>query len=283
MSWFSSIVESIKTVATTVTQRIVEPIKETIQVASTVVSWVQDAATKTVEAISYVVTHPVEVIKQIEKTIKTVVKTAVKVAIKVAKTVNEIRKDPVGSLKKAAAAVVKTAKVVAHAVKAAAVKAGKWIYENRKMILSIVAEIAISVALTAITGGVGLLALRGVMLVARYASAAGKLAATARRFEVGLKAVSEGKQGKHLLDHKNFMKGKSEVSEDPTQLISRGFGRGRQVGDKGPGQAGFKEKVTYDENIGTHVAQDGTRTPTNSGIIHYNGKGEAHIVPAMPE
>ncbi|MFC9695026.1 polymorphic toxin type 50 domain-containing protein [Kribbella sp. NPDC056951] len=283
MSWFSSIVESIKTVATTVSNRVVETFHETINVTSTVVNYVKDAVTKTVEAVTYAVTHPVEVIKKVEKIVKTVVKTAIKVAVKVAKKVNEIRKDPVGSLKKAAAAVVKTAKAVAHTVKAAAVKAGKWIYENRKMILAIVAEVALTIAIGAITGGVGALALRGVMMAARYASSASKLVATAKRFEVGLKAVHEGKQGKHILGHNNFKTGKSELSEDASQLISRGFGRGRQVGDKPPGTAGYKEKVTYDQNIGTSVAENGTRTPTNSGIIHYNGKGEAHIVPAMPE
>ncbi|WP_165952425.1 RHS repeat domain-containing protein [Kribbella albertanoniae] len=184
LSWFSSIVESIKTVATTVTNRVVETVKETINVASTVVNWVKDTATQTFEAIKYVVTHPVEVIKKIEKTVKTIVKTAVKVAVKVAKKVNEIRKDPVGSLKKAAAAVVKTAKAVAHTVKAVAVKAAKWVYENRAMILQVVAEIAITVAIGAVTGGVGALAFRGAMAAVRLASSVKRIETVAKNIEM---------------------------------------------------------------------------------------------------
>ncbi|MFI5734775.1 RHS repeat domain-containing protein [Kribbella sp. NPDC051587] len=186
MSWFSSIVESIKTVATTVTNRVVETFKETINVASTVINYVQDAATKVVEAVAYVVTHPVEVIKKIEKTIKTVVKTAIKVAVKVAKKVNDIRKDPVGELKKAAAAAVKTAKAVAHQVAAVAQKAAKWVYENRAMILQVVAEIALEVAVGALTGGVGILAVRGVMALVRVASSikrASQIARAAQKVE----------------------------------------------------------------------------------------------------
>ncbi|MBB6568716.1 RHS repeat-associated core domain-containing protein [Kribbella sandramycini] len=183
MSWFSSIVESIKTVSKTVTQRVVEQYKETIQVASTVVTWVRDRATETLEAVKYVVTHPVEVIKQVEKTIKTVVKETVKVAVKVAKKVNEIRKDPVGSIKKAAAAAVKTAKAVAHAAKAVAVKAAKWVYENRAMILQVVAEVALTIAIGAITGGVGALAVRGAMTAIRLAASTKRIQTAARGIE----------------------------------------------------------------------------------------------------
>jgi RHS repeat-associated protein len=175
MSWFSSIVESIKTVVTPIVNRIIEPVKEVIQVAAPIVSWVADAASQTLKAVTYMVTHPVETIKMVAKTVTTLVKTAVKVAIKVAKVVNEVRKDPVGSLKKAAAATVKAARVVAHAAASVAVKAAKWVYENRAMILQVVAEIAITVAIGAITGGVGALAVRGLMTAVRLAAGVKRL------------------------------------------------------------------------------------------------------------
>ncbi|MFB6722601.1 RHS repeat domain-containing protein [Kribbella sp. NPDC056345] len=209
MSWFSSIVESIKTVATTVTNRVVETVKETINVASTVIDYVKDAATQTFEAIKYVVTHPVEVIKKIEKTVKTVVKTAIKVAVKVAKKVNEIRKDPVGQLKKAAAAVVKTAKAVAHQVAAVAQKAAKWVYENRKMILQVVAEIAITVAVGALTGGVGALAVRGVMTAVRLASSAKRIGEIAK----GIEAVGKAQKIERMLNSGNKMSGVKKRNE----------------------------------------------------------------------
>ncbi|MEU4193718.1 RHS repeat-associated core domain-containing protein [Kribbella sp. NPDC026611] len=200
MSWFTSIVDSIKTVATTVTNRIVETVKETIQVVTPVINYVKDRFDETFSAVKFYVTHPAEIVKKIEKIVKTVVKTAVKVAIKVAKKVNEIRKDPVGSLKKAAKFALNTAKAVAHGVKAAAEKAGRWIYENRKMILEIVAEVALQVAITAITGGVGTAvfwAAKGVMLGMRIAAGVKRvemIASGVQKFvkaEKGLKDVEE--------------------------------------------------------------------------------------------
>ncbi|GAB3926320.1 RHS repeat-associated core domain-containing protein [Kribbella albertanoniae] len=239
MSWFSSIVESIKTVATTVTNRVVETVKETINVASTVVNWVKDTATQTFEAIKYVVTHPVEVIKKIEKTVKTVVKTAIKVAVKVAKKVNEIRKDPIGSIKKAAKAVVKTAVAVAHGVKAAAVKAAKWVYENRKMILQVVAEIAITVALTAVTGGIAgaaMLAVRGVMMASRVASAAKRLTSVVKGVGQAVQKASANRKLERIFDKpsrildKDPGKIKSVVEKSGnfrTGTLGRGSARGR--------------------------------------------------------
>ncbi|GAA1717743.1 RHS repeat-associated core domain-containing protein [Kribbella yunnanensis] len=239
MSWFSSIVESIKTVATTVTNRVVETVKETVNVASTVVNWVKDTATQTFEAIKYVVTHPVEVIKKIEKTVKTVVKTAIKVAVKVAKKVNEIRKDPIGSIKKAAKAVVKTAVAVAHGVKAAAVKAAKWVYENRKMILQVVAEIAITVALTAVTGGIAgaaMLAVRGVMMAGRVASAAKRLSTVVKGVGQAIQKANANRKLERIFDKpsrildKDPAKIKSVVEKSGnfrTGTLGRGSARGR--------------------------------------------------------
>ena len=87
--------------------------------------------------------------------------------------------------------------------------------------------------------------------------------------------INPGKQGKHVPGHNNFQPGKSELTHpDPQGLLDRGAGTGVQHGNK--------EVVDFGEPIGTHVAPDGTRTPTTRGTIHYDQSGGAHIVPAKP-
>lgn len=88
--------------------------------------------------------------------------------------------------------------------------------------------------------------------------------------------IHRGQQGKHTPGHNNFKPGKSELTHpDPQALLNKGAGSGVRHGTK--------EVVDFGEEIGTHVAQDGTRTTTSRGTIHYNSKNEAHIVPAHPE
>jgi hypothetical protein len=88
--------------------------------------------------------------------------------------------------------------------------------------------------------------------------------------------VHAGQQGKHVPGHNNFKPGRSELTHpDPQALLDKGVGTGVRHGTK--------EVVDFGEEIGTHVAKDGTRTPTTRGTIHYNSKNEAHIVPARPE
>ena len=96
--------------------------------------------------------------------------------------------------------------------------------------------------------------------------------------------VDEGKQGKHQPDHPNFQPGKGELTHpDPQGLVDDHAGTGQQVGDKPVGEAGSKERVNFGEPIGTHVdGQTGQRQETTNGIIHYDSKGGAHIVPARP-
>src|SRR6266536_5043259 len=85
--------------------------------------------------------------------------------------------------------------------------------------------------------------------------------------------IHGGKQGKHIPGHNNFQAGKSELTHpDPQALLDRGAGTGVRHGTK--------EVVDFGEEIGTHVAEDGTRASTSRGTIHYDSKGGAHIVPS---
>jgi Bacterial toxin 50 len=87
--------------------------------------------------------------------------------------------------------------------------------------------------------------------------------------------IHEGKQGKHVPGHNNFQPGKSELTHpDPQALLDKGAGTGVKHGNK--------EVVDFGENIGDHVAKDGTRSPTTRGTIHYDKSGGAHIVPSKP-
>jgi RHS repeat-associated protein len=96
--------------------------------------------------------------------------------------------------------------------------------------------------------------------------------------------VNPDKQGKHQPEHPNFQPGKSELDHpDPQGLVDKGAGTGQQVGNAPVGEAGSKERVDFDEPIGTHVdPQTGERNETTVGIIHY-GKKDVHIVPARPQ
>jgi Bacterial toxin 50 len=95
--------------------------------------------------------------------------------------------------------------------------------------------------------------------------------------------IEEGKQGKHILGHNNFILGKSELTHpNPQQLLNRFAGQGQPLGTLPPGQAGYKERVNFGEIIGNYVdPSTQEKNPTSNGIIHYSRNG-AHIVPARP-
>jgi len=95
--------------------------------------------------------------------------------------------------------------------------------------------------------------------------------------------IHEGKQGKHIKGHKNFMAGKSELTHaDPQSLIDNFAGKGTQVGATPVGQAGSKERVDFGQAIGIYVDPvTGQRSQTTIGIIHY-AANDVHIVPARP-
>lgn len=96
--------------------------------------------------------------------------------------------------------------------------------------------------------------------------------------------VHSGKQGKHIVGHNNFIKGRSylTISEDEVlKLVREKSGTGKIIRSK-DGKYLSKEKIKVKENIGVYVDLDGKEIPTNAFIIHY-AKDGVHIVPARGE
>jgi filamentous hemagglutinin len=97
--------------------------------------------------------------------------------------------------------------------------------------------------------------------------------------------IDWGKQGKHIPGHNNYKAdtGRSILThKDPQSLLSKGVGRGEQVGNLRVGLPGSKERVNFGEVVGVWKSIDGkmSRVTTN-GVIHF-GKDSAHIVPSRP-
>lgn len=98
----------------------------------------------------------------------------------------------------------------------------------------------------------------------------------------GAPSVLMGKQGKHIVGHPNYQAGRSILTADPEMLAARA-GTGQQVGKIPVGQAGSKERVVFDDVIGSYVDPvTGAATETRVGIVHYSADG-IHIVPARPQ
>ena len=87
-----------------------------------------------------------------------------------------------------------------------------------------------------------------------------------------------GRQGKHILGHNNYQKGKSifnGTAADAERLIRKYSGTGIKRGIN-------KEIVDFKQIIGKYVdPQTGKAYDTTKGIIHYSKDG-THIVPARP-
>lgn len=93
-------------------------------------------------------------------------------------------------------------------------------------------------------------------------------------------SVLDGKQGKHIKGHNNFIAGRSylNAAEDIQALVSKYAGTGTILRDAS-GKWAHKEVVKADHPIGFAVSQvDGTETETSTFIIHYSKNG-VHIVP----
>lgn len=91
--------------------------------------------------------------------------------------------------------------------------------------------------------------------------------------------VHEGRQGKHIVGHNNYIEGNSRfygTSKDAQALIDKYAGTGTKINDN-------KERIDFERVIGqyysikTHHYYD-----TTMGMIHYSTKG-CHIVPATPK
>ncbi len=107
---------------------------------------------------------------------------------------------------------------------------------------------------------------------------ASKVSKKATKFSDFPTTVHNGRQGKHIIGHNNYIEGKSIFSgttNDANKLIKKFSGTGNK---KGPN----KELVDFGKTIGTYVdPQSNVHKPTTKGIIHYSKDG-AHIVPARP-
>ena len=98
------------------------------------------------------------------------------------------------------------------------------------------------------------------------------------------KQIEEGKQGKHILGHNNYIEGRSYLTVDTNEiqeLINKYAGTGRLQRD-GQGHWNHKEVVTMGKNIGVYRDLKGKELPTNIATIHYSKKG-VHVVPAKPK
>ena len=91
--------------------------------------------------------------------------------------------------------------------------------------------------------------------------------------------MHEGKQGKHIPGHNNYIPGRSTITvskEKLQQLFNEYKGTGEKIGNK-------EVHVNFNETIGQYVNQEtGESQATSWGTIHYDNTGGWHIVPEMP-
>jgi hypothetical protein len=94
--------------------------------------------------------------------------------------------------------------------------------------------------------------------------------------------VNIGQQDKHIPGTNNYKQSitkgikRSILDEDPQQLLDEFAGKGQKLGMN-------KERVNFGRVIGQYYDDStGKYIDTTNGIIHYDGKGGAHIVPSRP-
>ena len=95
--------------------------------------------------------------------------------------------------------------------------------------------------------------------------------------------LHEGKQGKHVVGHPNYIAGRGEVTDMQTasNILNDFQGTGQKIERDGKI---LKEIVdTQDKYTGIYVNEKGERSITSRFTIHYDSKGTAHIVPANPK
>ena len=110
------------------------------------------------------------------------------------------------------------------------------------------------------------------------AADAAEAADKAAEFSSFPKTIHMGKQGKHMVGHNNYIKGKSilDISSDTAQdLINSYSGTGQKIGIN-------RERVNFKKVIGKYVdPKTGKEYDTTVGTIHYSKSG-THIVPERP-
>jgi tetratricopeptide (TPR) repeat protein len=95
--------------------------------------------------------------------------------------------------------------------------------------------------------------------------------------------IIKDRQGKHIPGRHNYDPKRSILTHnDPQKLVNKYAGTGRKVGDRLPGEPGYKEIVDFEEIIGIWKDEHGTmELPTTNGFIAYSKDG-VHIVPTSP-
>lgn len=93
--------------------------------------------------------------------------------------------------------------------------------------------------------------------------------------------IHEGKQGKHIINHNNYIEGRSYLLEsiDPQALVNEYAGTGR-IERSLTGKWNNKELIVQDEFIGVNSNLTGELPFTNKFVIHYSKNG-THIVPTL--
>ncbi|MBS0615693.1 MAG: tetratricopeptide repeat protein [Verrucomicrobia bacterium] len=103
-----------------------------------------------------------------------------------------------------------------------------------------------------------------------------------REWFANVKIIAD-KQGKHIVNHKNFKVGNSEWTHpDPQGILNKHAGKGQKI--KGiPGEGDYRERIDCGEIIGYFINDETKeRIPTTMATIRYSKNG-AHIVPAAPK
>ena len=93
--------------------------------------------------------------------------------------------------------------------------------------------------------------------------------------------LEEGKQGKHIEGHPNYLPGRSKITIPMAlakQLTDTFSGQGAVVGDP---TTSTKERVDFGIVIGEYIDEHGKYHKTTKGLIHHSKKG-THIVPSDP-
>ena len=94
-------------------------------------------------------------------------------------------------------------------------------------------------------------------------------------------SIHEGRQGKHIKGHKNYVIGRSFLTINPNELATLYTGKDSRVIVRGVWN--HKERFEHAKVIGIWISPDGeTSLPTKRGLIHYSKDDEIHIVPAQP-
>lgn len=100
--------------------------------------------------------------------------------------------------------------------------------------------------------------------------------------------IHKGNQTKHMPGKPNFQPGRSIITlslEEVEKELQAFAGTGEQVGNILPGVTGYKERIDFGKVIGVWISdkQPTVQLPTTKGIIHYDSKGQVHLVPARPK